>query len=533
MTNIALRDYHRKIEHLIETHEIEPAISHCINILQRYPKDIATYRKLGKIFLEKPKFEVSEEIFNFVLSVFPDDFVANVGLSFIAEQDKRWDDAIKFMECAFEIQPANDSLQDELKRLYNKRDGFEPPKIRLTRGALIKMYARSNLYRQAIAEIRLGLYEKPNRIDYKLTLVNMLWKSGKRIDAVQTCVEIISSLPYCWDANYILHQAFLDFNKESTDNHYKTRLVELDPYFSFFLPSTRDINDIPDIAIQINDDISQIKDNDSFDWEDFFEKTWAEDPNAIPDKDSQSVMTDWDAILDEAVNKANAADNPGNPESNVESNPAGMSKKEVFINKLQKRSAMKDEESLQDDTAVSGSEISNEGQTTAGKIEETPSPAVTIDDQIDSDDSPVFPPISDESGLVDHDAPVMNEPEKNKQPIVAAWAHDIDSEPPAEKAPLDDTQQIRLLSDAPDEILLQSRKAMEGGNFQFALKGLHKLSEEDDSYLEDIRNILEDACKDHPHESDLWLALGMIYQRLDLNEKALEVFIRAQKQISL
>ncbi len=45
--------------------------------------------------------------------------------------------------------------------------------------------------------------------------------------------------------------------------------------------------------------------------------------------------------------------------------------------------------------------------------------------------------------------------------------------------------------------------------------------------------LLEEACKNHPQESNLWLALGNIYQRQNMNEKALEVFIQAQKQISL
>ena len=535
MANIALRNYHRSIERLIENHEIETAISHCINILQHFPKNIETYRKLGKIFLEKPDFDIAEDIFNIVLSVFPDDFVANVGLSFIAEQDKRWDDAIKFMELAFEIQPANESLQDELKRLFNKRDGFEPPKIRLTRGALIKMYARSNLYEQAIAEIRLGLYEKPNRIDYKLTMADMLWQSGRHIEAIQTCVEIISLLPYCWDANRILYQAFLDFNKENTDNFYQARLVELDPYFSYMLPSTKDINDIPDIAIQIDDDISQGSDSTAFDWKDLLKKTWSEMPD-IPTESFKSNVSTWDAILDEAINKVKSDENATISELNPGDSPAITSKKYAFISRLQKKSGLS-EEDLSQDNAVPDFIASRNHNISNDEIVEDAPPLVTDDrsndfvESVDESESPVFPPVNDESGQVDHDAPIMTELEKNKKPIAAAWVPGDESESP-EKASLDDTQQIRLLDDTPQEILLQSHKAIEGSNYQFALKNLLKLSE-NEVYLDEIRAILEEACKDHPEESDLWLALGSIYQRLNLKEKALEVFIRAQKQISL
>ena len=98
--------------------------------------------------------------------------------------------------------------------------------------------------------------------------------------------------------------------------------------------------------------------------------------------------------------------------------------------------------------------------------------------------------------------------------------------------PLNDTQQIKLISDSPDELLLQAQKAMEDGNFQFAIKNLRKLSQ-DENYLGQVKDMLEDACLKFPQETSLWLNLGEIYHRLNDNEKALEVFIRAQKQISL
>ena len=72
------------------------------------------------------------------------------------------------MERAFEFQPSNQAIQDELKHLYGKRDGEEPQKIRLTRGALCRMYARGNQYRQAVAEIKSLLAESPDRADLEI-----------------------------------------------------------------------------------------------------------------------------------------------------------------------------------------------------------------------------------------------------------------------------------------------------------------------------------------------------------------------------
>ena len=537
MTNIALRSYHRKIETLIENHNIDEALSHCINIIQKYPKEIETYRKLGKIFLEKPDMHIAEDIFKNILCVYPDDFVANIGLSFIAEQDKNWDGAIRYMECAFDIQPANESLQDELKRLYNKRDGIEPSKIRLTRGALIKMYSRSKLYEQAIAEIRLGLYEKPSRLDFKLALADMLWQSGKNIDAIQTCVEVISQLPYCWTANEILYKAFLNFNKVSKENYYQTRLIELNPYYEFMLPTTINVNDVPDVAVQLDDNLSNHVPVDQFDWDNFLEKTWIT-PSDSEKADLKQDELDWASILGEVIEKNHYDLVPDkNVDVNKETeNAVSGNRRDAFIDRIQKRaSQIIAEEAIQAKEGIESSLQKESSDRNNDFIPIESSPDLIPEQSDPSMEIPDFPAVPDESGLVDMDAPVMELVNENKEPISSAWAPAVEESQLYEdiiKPSIEDTQQIKVGDDSPDEIMMKASKAIEGGNYQFAIKHFLKLSE-DPQYLEEIKNILEDACKTHAQESDLWLTLGNIYQRLDMKEKALEVFIRAQKHISL
>ncbi len=340
MSNIALREYHRNIERLIENHQIDDALSHCENIVRVFPKDIESYRKVGKIFLEKQDYAGAEKVFNVILSVFPDDFVANIGLSFINEQNNRMDQAIQHMQYAFELQPANESLQDELKRLYNKRDHVEPAKIRLTRGALIKMYTRSDLFEQAIAEIRLGLHEKPRRVDYKLALADMLWKSGKNIDAVETCVDVISQLPYCWLANEILDKAFYELNPHESENHYRTRLTELDPYYQYMLPTTRNLADIPDIAVQVENSLPEPMDREALNWQEFLTKIWS----AIPRTESAQLSNpaselNWSSIIDESMQEETpiAATAVFMEITESEAADSSASRRQAFIEKLQKR----------------------------------------------------------------------------------------------------------------------------------------------------------------------------------------------------
>src|SRR4030066_323927 len=154
MAEVSLRGYTREIDELIEREKLDEAIAHCRHILQTFPKHLETYRLLGKAYLEAKRYNEAVDIFNRVLMAVPDDFVSNVGMSIIRDEQNKLDDAIWHMERAYEAQPSNSAIQAELQRLYGRRDGVEPPKIRMTRGALAHMYVQGELYPKAISEIR-------------------------------------------------------------------------------------------------------------------------------------------------------------------------------------------------------------------------------------------------------------------------------------------------------------------------------------------------------------------------------------------
>ena len=126
MARIALRAYNREIERLIEGGQIEEAIAHCRHIFKYFPKHINTYRLLGKAYLETQRYGDAADILQRVLSSIPDDFISHLGMSIIREDEGNLDEAIWHMERAFEVQPANRAIQDELRRLYGRRDGLEP-----------------------------------------------------------------------------------------------------------------------------------------------------------------------------------------------------------------------------------------------------------------------------------------------------------------------------------------------------------------------------------------------------------------------
>jgi tetratricopeptide (TPR) repeat protein len=192
MAKISLREYNREIENFINSGRIDEAIAHCLYILKLFPKCIDSYRLLGKAYLESQRYSEAADILTRILSVIPDDFVSQIGMSIIREDEGNLDAAIYHMERAFEVKPSNSAVQDELRRLYGRRDGIEPPRVRLTRGALVRMYARGELYTQAIAEIRAALVEDSQRVDLEVILARIYLNLGRKVESTEVCSRLVN-----------------------------------------------------------------------------------------------------------------------------------------------------------------------------------------------------------------------------------------------------------------------------------------------------------------------------------------------------
>ncbi len=251
MSKIALRRYNTEINDMIDHQEVEEAIAHCLHILNIYPKYVETYRLLGKAYLESKQFENAADVFQRVLSSHPDDFVANVGMSIISESNKDFDSAIHFMERAFEEQPSNHAIQEEMKRLFGRRDGVEPTKVRLTRGALARMYVHGNLYDQAVAELLSIINESPQRLDLLTILAETYYAQDLNTEAADVCMTVLNDLPYSYLANRIMYLILTQDERTDQAQEHFSRWVELDPYAEFISPPANKSEDLPDNTIEI------------------------------------------------------------------------------------------------------------------------------------------------------------------------------------------------------------------------------------------------------------------------------------------
>ena len=249
---VSLRVYTREIEGLIEGGQVDEAIAHCLHILKTFPMYVETYHLLGKAFLESRRYADAADIFQRVLMVMPDDFVAHVGMSIIRDDEGRLDEAIWHMERAFEIQPSNPAIQGELRRLYGRRDGVEPPKVRLTRDALANMYSQGELFNQAIAEIRSVLAEDPNRPDLQIMLARAYYRAGQKVEATEMCTALLKRYPYCLDALRIMLEIMLGTGRVEDTRIYRQRVKSLDPYAAYVTGSVFQSNEVPDGAVSLD-----------------------------------------------------------------------------------------------------------------------------------------------------------------------------------------------------------------------------------------------------------------------------------------
>lgn len=246
-----LRDYLQGIEQLIDSNQVEDALAHCRHVLKTFPKNIDTYRLMGKAYLESKRHSEASDLFQRVLSSIPDDFVANIGMSIIREDEGHLDASIWHMERAFESQPSNKAVQGEVRRLYGLREGYEPPKVRLTRGALARMYSHGDLYNQAIGELRNALAEDPQRPDLQVLLAEMYFKNNQHAEASEVCSQIIQKLPYCLYANRVMVDILRSTQQDVEANPYWERVEELDPYAAQ-VSTLKDVAQVPSDSVTID-----------------------------------------------------------------------------------------------------------------------------------------------------------------------------------------------------------------------------------------------------------------------------------------
>lgn len=229
MTERSLRDFCNEVKRLIDMESYAQAIETSRHILRIYPRHIETYSLLGQACLENGDIREAVELFQRALSANPEDVTAWTGLAAAYEQDDLPEVTAWNLERAFELDPTQNGVRQELQRLYGQIHHVKELRLKLNSAALGRTYLRGGLYQQAVNEFRSVLAKEPNLRHIKVGLAIAHWQLGQRVEAAEVCLDILDELPNCIQANLILGEIWLRSDRETEGEQLLQLAEELDP----------------------------------------------------------------------------------------------------------------------------------------------------------------------------------------------------------------------------------------------------------------------------------------------------------------
>ncbi|MDX2075728.1 MAG: tetratricopeptide repeat protein [bacterium] len=250
MSTLNLKQYLAKIDTLLEDEYYDEAIFHSRHILSLLPKNLATYRRLGRAEVGANRWDEAHNTLRRILSFAPDDKMAHMGLSKVYQRAKKPDEALWHLERAYEQDPNNEAIINELRDLYQAYKNISNVRLQLTAGAVGRQYAKNQLYPQAIQVLKNALKQTPQRVDLRLMLARVYRESGDVVAAAETSLDVLDVLPDCLDANYIMTEVWLSEQRPSDAQRYLSVVEALDPYLAIRLaqghPAPDDLVELPE-----------------------------------------------------------------------------------------------------------------------------------------------------------------------------------------------------------------------------------------------------------------------------------------------
>lgn len=182
MADVSLQSILDQTRRAIDTGDTERAIGMAQHILQSIPTLIEGHRLLGEAYLNADQPEQAQTAFQNVLRADPENIPAYYGLGLAHQRLGQPEAAIRAFEMALEIQPNLAELRTQLLRLYAETPG-SAGQFRLSRSGLGRLYARGQMFSQAIDEFRAVLENDPDRNDVRVALAETLWRDGQEDEA--------------------------------------------------------------------------------------------------------------------------------------------------------------------------------------------------------------------------------------------------------------------------------------------------------------------------------------------------------------
>lgn len=228
MADVLLQEYVTQLREHVRAGQYSDAFALGQHILHYYPKHIETYVVLAQASLESDDLAGATDLFRRVLSADPENVLALAGMALISEAQEKHDEALWYLERAYEMQPTNDELRRELVRVRDLYYGTTGERLELTPGALARIYARQGQYASAINEFRRVLRTESKRYDVRVALAETLYRAGRTNEAAQVAQSIMADAPYALKPNLILGALWTE-NAVPEGQRYLGNAYALDP----------------------------------------------------------------------------------------------------------------------------------------------------------------------------------------------------------------------------------------------------------------------------------------------------------------
>lgn len=228
MADVLLYEAVGQVRAFLQAGNYSDALARARHILHFYPKHIETYTVLAQVSLATNDLAGANDLLRRVLSADPENIIALSGMGLISEVQDKYDEALWYLERAYEIQPSNDELRSELLRIREMYYGTTPSRVELTSGALARVYARQAQFAQAINEFRRLLRNDSKRYDARVGLAETLYRAGRTDEAAQIAQSVMEDAPYALKPNLILGALWTE-NAVPEGQEYLQRAHQLDP----------------------------------------------------------------------------------------------------------------------------------------------------------------------------------------------------------------------------------------------------------------------------------------------------------------
>ena len=256
MAKISLRAYQRQLDGLLEENRFDEVIAHARHILKARPKNLKAGQRLGAALFAAARWEEAAETLRRLLGALPLDFQAHSLLAQAYQQLEQYDKAIWHAERAADQQPNSRDINSLIRDLYRRQRGIDIDRLQPTVSAIAGQHIRSSRLQEALEALADGLEHQPRRIDLQLLQARALWLAGRRADAAETALEILTRLPYSRTANRIMTELWLSEQRPSDAQPYLERIEELDPYLAHQLVSGQPPDDSLLMIERLDDDSS-------------------------------------------------------------------------------------------------------------------------------------------------------------------------------------------------------------------------------------------------------------------------------------